>query len=701
MNSQKLLFPYFFPLILLFNAASSNSNKINNICSPSSCGNIHNITYPFRLKSDPKTCGLDTYQLSCENNSTVLYLDGIGKFNVQAINYHNLTIRISDSGVDKDNWSTTPHFSLSTLIFNYFSLLSYTWYRNDGTHSWYLAESVNFIKCLNPVTSPNYLDMSGCVNGDSNSSFYSYAFVGDFVGYDLMKNCSLEMISLMPKSDSKMVKFVEVHREMAFGFELSWHNLLCPNCSMFGCYIDGKSGRIGDCEDTSTNYAAIESLHDAFQEWRSNIWYLFGTNFNFHILHLRIKMDLENVHPVYKFIYESLYSLTCLGTFLFLRNICGIVLITTFLIYKWRRRHFSEYKSIEDFLQNQNNLMPVRYTFSDIKKMTGNFKEKLGKGGFGSVYKGKLRSGQFAAVKILENSKTNGQDFINEVATIGKIHHANIVQLVGFCCERSKFALVYEFMPNGSLDKHIVSQKVESITLSWEKLYEISVGVARGIEYLHHGCEMQILHFDIKPHNILLDENFAPKISDFGLAKLYPRRGNIEALTAAQGTIGYMAPELFYKNIGSVSYKADVYSFGMLLLEITGRRKNLNTLLENSGQSYYSCWVYDQLFDEKFVSEDTSEEENKIARKLIIIGLWCIQMQPSNRPAMNKVVEMLEGDLESLEVPPRPLQYTMDLLQSTGTESSWITDDFTKSGSLEESEVEFEESISLIQNQVN
>ncbi|XP_065866413.1 rust resistance kinase Lr10-like [Euphorbia lathyris] len=377
-------------------------------------------------------------------------------------------------------------------------------------------------------------------------------------------------------------------------------------------------------------------------------------------------------------------------------------LLIIFVIYRWRKRHLSDYYMIEAFLQSQNNLMPVRYTFSDIKKMTGGFKEKLGKGGFGTVYKGKLRSGQFAAVKILANSKTDGQDFINEVATIGKIHHANVVQLVGFCCERSKFALVYEFMPNGSLDKHIVSGKVESITLSWEKLYQISVGVARGIEYLHHGCEMQILHFDIKPHNILLDENLAPKISDFGLAKFYPR-GDVGSLTAAQGTIGYMAPELFYKNIGCVSYKADVYSFGMLLLEIAGRRKNLNSLLENSGESYYSCWVSDQLFDEKLALEDSTEEENKIARKLIIIGLWCIQMKPSNRPAMNKVVEMLEGNLESLQVPPRPLQYSMELLQTTGTESSsLISHDFTNSSSLTESEVDpVSESISLIHNQVN
>ncbi|KAK6270211.1 hypothetical protein POUND7_007316 [Theobroma cacao] len=231
---------------------------------------------------------------------------------------------------------------------------------------------------------------------------------------------------------------------------------------------------------------------------------------------------------------------------------------------------------IENFLQSQNNLMPIRYSYSEIKRMTEGFKNKLGQGGYGSVFKGKLRSGQFVAVKLLNKSKANGQDFINEVATIGRIHHVNVVRLIGFCVKGSKQALVYDFMQNGSLDKIIFS--TESNNLGWQKMFEIALGVAQGIEYIHRGCEMQILHFDIKPHNILLDENFIPKVSDFGLAKLYSVDDSIVSLTAARGTLGYMAPELFYKNIGSISYKADVYSFGMMLMEIVGRRKNVNVL---------------------------------------------------------------------------------------------------------------------------
>ena len=313
------------------------------------------------------------------------------------------------------------------------------------------------------------------------------------------------------------------------------------------------------------------------------------------------------------------------------------------------------YDNIEEFLQSDDhNLIPIRYSYSEIKKITNKFNDKLGEGGYGSVYKGKLRSGRFAAVKILRQEKTKGQDFINEVATIGRIHHCNVVQLIGFTAEGSKRALVYEFMPNGSLEKYIFSRQ-GNIPLSNHKLYEISLGVAHGIEYLHQGCEMQILHFDIKPHNILLDENFSPKVSDFGLAKLYPANKSIVPLTMARGTMGYMAPELFYKSIGGVSYKADVYSFGMLLMEMVGRRKNLNALADHSSQMYFPSWIYDQVSEGKDILEDEATEQEKITtKKMTIVALWCIQLKPIDRPSMHKVVQMLVADIESLQMPPKP-----------------------------------------------
>ena len=339
------------------------------------------------------------------------------------------------------------------------------------------------------------------------------------------------------------------------------------------------------------------------------------------------------------------------------RILFGITFFIALLIYKWRKRHWSMYECVELYLQQQNNLMPIGYSYRQIKKMARGFKEKLGEGGFGTVFKGNLRSGPCVAIKMLGKSKGNGQDFINEVASVGRIHHLNVVQLLGFCVEGSKRALVYEFMSNGSLDKFIFS-KEGSKKLSCSQIHVISIGVARGIAYLHHGCEMKILHFDIKPHNILLDENFIPKISDFGLAKLYPIENSIVTMTAVRGTIGYMAPELFYKNIGGVSYKADVYSFGMLLMEMASKRKNLNAHAEHSSQLYFPLWIYDQFGQEGEIEiEDVTEEENKIVKKMIIVALWCIQLKPDDRPSMSKVVEMLEGDVESLEMPPKPTLY--------------------------------------------
>ncbi|KAK8525910.1 hypothetical protein V6N12_020397 [Hibiscus sabdariffa] len=342
------------------------------------------------------------------------------------------------------------------------------------------------------------------------------------------------------------------------------------------------------------------------------------------------------------------------------RTLLGVLCLIIVVVLKFRRRHLCMDDTIEEFLQMQNKFMPIRYSYSEIKRMTESFKNKLGQGGFGSVFKGKLRSGRFVAVKLLELSKSKGQDFINEVGTIGRIHHVNVVQLVGFCVQGSKQALVYDYMPNGSLDK-IIFSKEKNINLSWEKIFEIVMGVARGIEYLHRRCDMQILHFDIKPHNILLDENFTPKISDFGLAKLHAIDASIVSLTAARGTLGYMAPELFYKNIGSISHKADVYSFGMLLMEMAGRRRNLDAFAEKSSEIYFPSWIYDR-FDrgEDLELEDATESERKMVRKMIIVAFWCIQIKPTDRPSMSKVIEMLEGAVELLEMPIKPFLLTME-----------------------------------------
>uniref|UniRef100_A0A453LMW6 non-specific serine/threonine protein kinase n=1 Tax=Aegilops tauschii subsp. strangulata TaxID=200361 RepID=A0A453LMW6_AEGTS len=273
-----------------------------------------------------------------------------------------------------------------------------------------------------------------------------------------------------------------------------------------------------------------------------------------------------------------------------LRFVLAPLAVWIFLAHRyWKTRITID--AVEKFLQMQETVGPMRFAYTDIVAITSHFGHKLGQGGYGSVYRGMLPGDVNLAVKILCRSMCNGEDFISEVSTIGRIHHVNVVRLVGYCSEEPRRALVYEYMPKGSLDKYIFSGKKR---FSWDKLSEIGLGIARGIDYLHRGCDMQILHFDIKPHNILLDSNFVPKVADFGLAKLYPRDNSFVPLSAARGTIGYIAPEMISRSFGVVSSKSDVYSFGMLLLEMVGGRRNAAPD-QNSSLEYYPSWVYDRL----------------------------------------------------------------------------------------------------------
>ncbi|CAL5445197.1 unnamed protein product [Camellia sinensis] len=327
-------------------------------------------------------------------------------------------------------------------------------------------------------------------------------------------------------------------------------------------------------------------------------------------------------------------------------------------IFFWRKSTMAD-DNVEAFLKINGSLVPQRYSYSRIKKVTNSFQVKLGKGGYGDVYKGKLLDGRLVAVKLLNETKgSNGEEFINEVASISRTSHVNIVSLVGYCFEGHKRALIYEYMPNGSLEKFIYNNKSQKTNndLEWKTMHKIAVGIARGLEYLHRGCTTRIFHFDIKPHNILLDEDFCPKISDFGLAKLCSKKESIVSMLHARGTIGYIAPEVFSRNFGRVSHKADIYSYGMLVLEMVHGRENIGESVEHTSDLYFPHSIYKKLECDGDIGLHgiESEEDEKVARKMILVGLCCIQSNPSNRPAINKVIEMLEGNLESLQIPPEP-----------------------------------------------
>ncbi|KAL1820317.1 hypothetical protein ACET3Z_015186 [Daucus carota] len=310
---------------------------------------------------------------------------------------------------------------------------------------------------------------------------------------------------------------------------------------------------------------------------------------------------------------------------------------------------------IKMFMENYKALKPTRYSYRDIKRITNMFRHKLGQGGYGSVFKGHISTDIPVAVKVLHiDSKANGDDFVNEVGTIGKIHHVNVVRLLGYCADGCNRALVYEFQPNHSLEKFVYRREKPQNFIGWKKMQKIARGIAKGMEYLHYGCAQQILHFDIKPNNILLDKNFNPKIADFGLAKLCNKGQSMVSMTAARGTIGYIAPEVFSRNFGKVSSKSDVYSFGMLLLEMVGGKTNDMTTEQNASDVYFPEWIFQRLEkNEELVIQMENEDDSKIARKLTIVGLWCIGWHPIDRPSMKVVIQMLEAD-ECPAMPPNP-----------------------------------------------
>jgi serine/threonine protein kinase len=237
------------------------------------------------------------------------------------------------------------------------------------------------------------------------------------------------------------------------------------------------------------------------------------------------------------------------------------------------------------------------------------------------------------------------------VQTIGMIQHANIVRLFGFCVEGTKRLLVYEYMSNGSLDSHIFSRS--SNVLSWQARYRIALGAAKGLAYLHEGCRDCIIHCDIKPENVLLDGDFSPKISDFGMAKLIGREFS-RALTTTRGTLGYLAPEWISGQ--AITQKADVYSFGMLLLEVISGKRNSKGF-SNKKYPYFPLYATVKinagevlcLLDERLGGNVNVVELIQACK----VASWCIQDSEASRPSMRKVVLMLQGVI-SVGIPPVP-----------------------------------------------
>uniref|UniRef100_A0A0E0MQL4 non-specific serine/threonine protein kinase n=1 Tax=Oryza rufipogon TaxID=4529 RepID=A0A0E0MQL4_ORYRU len=604
-------------------ATASDDEDFFKTCSSNRCSKHGpEIRYPFRLSTQSPSCGAPGMQLSCSGQDTILDHPVLGSCKVTMIYYRHVIM----------NAIPLVDFSPHCLLHKFISV-------NQST----------------AVYRPHTLkaaSLVGCSRDSIDTNQYN-SIVGPTSCLSLANNAS---------------QF--------------WY-LAYPYTYMFilplGCTIVSKDIPMPYSYDKNGPNFDISIFTETAKRVISTV---FANNVNMKVgvVALALKGIKHSASIIVCPRVTIIAATSSVGTFIVLS-----LIVATALYISLKSRYNEEiHLKVEMFLKTYGTSKPTRYTFSKVKKIARRFKDKLGHGAFGTVYKGELPNGVPVAVKMLENSVGEGQEFINEVATIGRIHHANIVRLLGFCSEGTRQALIYEFMPNESLEKYIfphdptienqnefyfpewIYERVingQDLVLNMEttqgeketvrqlaivaihhanivrllgfcsdgtrwaliyefmpneslekyifqidsnvsrqflipkKMLDISLGVARGMEYLHQGCNQRILHFDIKSCNILLDYSFNPKISDFGLAKLCARDQSIVTLTAARGTMGYIAPELYSRNFGAISYKSDVYSFGVLVLE-----------------------------------------------------MW----NPKNRPSMTKVVNMLTGRLQNLQVPPKP-----------------------------------------------
>ncbi|XP_034210863.1 cysteine-rich receptor-like protein kinase 26 isoform X1 [Prunus dulcis] len=350
-----------------------------------------------------------------------------------------------------------------------------------------------------------------------------------------------------------------------------------------------------------------------------------------------------------------------------------ILSICIFLRLRKRRVKLDEDENSEEI----NLVESLQYDFETIRSATDDFSDanKLGQGGFGAVYKGKLANGRYIAVKRLsKNSEQGDREFKTEVTLVAQLQHRNLVRLLGFCLKAGERILIYEYVPNTSLN-HFIFDTTDHAHLDWETRYKIIGGIARGLLYLHEDSRHRIIHRDLKPSNILLDEDMNPKIADFGMARLFfmdQTQGDTQTIV---GTYGYMAPE--YVVHGRFSVKLDVFNFGVLVLEILSskrissfrNRDNEEDLLSYAWRNWRNDTVAN-IMDPKLTTGLGIE-----MMRCIHIGLLCVQENVASRPSMASVVSMLNSHSVTLSLPSRPayfLQYNSGS-DITGSDESNIT----------------------------
>ncbi|KAJ3695226.1 hypothetical protein LUZ60_000603 [Juncus effusus] len=321
--------------------------------------------------------------------------------------------------------------------------------------------------------------------------------------------------------------------------------------------------------------------------------------------------------------------------------------------------------------------LPTRFALHELNAATGNFGTPIGMGGSGAVFKGVMGDGSTVAVKRIKGQASGEQEFRTEITIIASLQHVNLVRLVGYCLSpRGDRYLIYPFIENGSLDSWLFAEEEKRSHLTWMLRYNIAIAVARALAYLHNECHHRILHLDVKPANILLEGEFKALLADFGISKSIDRNQS-SVMTRVRGTIGYLPPEMLVSN--AISTKSDVYSYGMVLLELIGGRKNFqSTVDEETGQRRNS--YFPQIAREKMIGGKLMEVVDKTLIQLgdlkedevtivVQVALWCIQENPELRPTMTKVVDMLEGRT-AVQMPPESPMLVINFLDAQSQSSA-------------------------------
>nr|XP_008343000.3 G-type lectin S-receptor-like serine/threonine-protein kinase At1g61550 [Malus domestica] len=611
-----------FPFLLIASFLSINvelslcqNQQFTNCSSNITCGSVGGISYPFWGVNRASYCGQPGFEVQCLNNFPVFNMKGASYRILQMNTTNSRTVKVARN----DYWGTIcpQTFVNTTLNFSLFDYVS--GYRN----------MTFYYQCFAAITLPS--PQSCNISNTVNPVYYVTQPVT--VGQAYSVSCTHEVIVPVYEEAALAIEAATVRSqtivtdavEGGFSLQLEIDNDECDKCLGSGgqCGLDNTTNSGFRCFCADRAYASTCN----------------GTSTS--------SQGGGKGKPI-----KLIASLTVvcfigvLGAIVF--GFCRMRAKQKGHI-KLTRKHIKITRdTLQEYIGGKHDLSELMiYDFDSILVATDNFsiENKLGQGGFGPVYWGKLAEGKEIAVKRL--SSTSGQgvvEFKNEMLLISNLQHKNLVRIMGCCVKEDEKLLIYEFMPNKSLDTFLFDS-TRRVVLDWGTRFNIIQGVARGLVYLHHDSYLKVIHRDLKVSNILLDEKMNPKISDFGLARSVEGTQNLENTQRVAGTRGYMSPE--YAMGGIFSQKSDVYSFGVFVLEIINSKKNTAFYIYDRqlGLLAYAWQLWKEgreleLVDEMLAAESYSASE---VMKYVHIGLLCVQDNAMDRPSMQDVVFMLNG----------------------------------------------------------